>query len=289
MDTLLGTQASLRAAVLAPDTKWYIVAPLAGEGILRLGAPSGPIFRKAKLLAIVQDLCAVAGLRLQLIRAADRRDSVRIETAIAAQRHIRNLQLSWGNIVHNCATSLRFAESLISSGNVDAGLKMIADERDKLRSAAHAEPEEIAQGNLHTFLDSLVNGLKNQGINISLRVERSVIDQAPLFSEDVNQAVFDVAQELIHNAIKHARPPIEVRLAYSTERLVLWVIDSGSRGAPSNHDHQGGVTFVLSQVEQMGGTLIAQLEEDGTRIGVTIPWSVVLWGKLIRDHHPQNL
>lgn len=289
LDAILGTQALPRTAVLTPGGKWYIVAPLADEGLLRLAHPSGPAFGKARALAIVQNLCTIAGLRLQLIHAADLRDRVRIDTALAAQRHIKNLQLSWGNIVHDCATSLRSAETLISSGNLEAGLKMIADERKKLRSAAHAAPEEIAQGNLHTFLENLVSGLRDQGIAISLRAERPVIDQASLFSEDVSRVMFGIAQELIHNGIRHARPPIEVRLAYSTERLFLGVIDSGSRSVPPNHDHQGGITFVLSQVEQMGGALIAQLQEDGTRIGITVPWSVVLWGKSIRDHHPQNL
>jgi hypothetical protein len=279
-DALLNTS---HAAAPAPRDEWYIIAPLADEGILRLGRPSRPIFRKARVMAIVQDLCGVAGLHLRLAHAADLQASIRMETSLAAQRHIRKLQLSWGNIVHNCASGLDIATYLIHLGNLEEGLAIIASEHDKLRAAAHASPEEISQGNLYTFLSGLVDDIKKQGVDISLQAERPVIDQAPLFSEDINRAMLDVARGLVHNALRHARPPIQVRLAYSIDRLVLWVVDSGSHPAPLGHDYQSGTTFILSHVEQMGGTLIAQSQEEGTRIAVTIPWTVALWGKQIRD------
>ena len=86
-----------------------------------------------------------------------------------------------------------------------------------------------------------------------------------------------VAQELVVNAVKHARPSvIDVSLALADEGIVLEVSDDGvgidagsSQAVPAGHV---GLALVRRRVEDAGGAFeIATRADGGTRSRAVLP------------------
>src|SRR5688572_10685464 len=106
---------------------------------------------------------------------------------------------------------------------------------------------------------------------LSISVECAAVDRAPLAVED---ALYRIAQEAIHNVIKHAGAhAVEVRLDQVDGALRLRVGDDGDGfdpgAVPAGHM---GLTSMRSRAEGVGGRLaIDSGRGAGTRLQVSVP------------------
>lgn len=126
------------------------------------------------------------------------------------------------------------------------------------------------------------------GFEASLRAAMAPFSTSGAVSLDVRSTVDEptlaatlpvrIAQELVVNAVKHARPSrIEVRVTTEDDEIVLEVNDDGvgidtsdtSRAVQAGHV---GLAMVRRRVEDMGGGFeIATRRDGGTRSRVTLP------------------
>jgi len=93
---------------------------------------------------------------------------------------------------------------------------------------------------------------------------------------EIDGEVFRIAQEALHNALKHAAADhVEVRLAEDGDRLGLTVRDDGRGFEPGAVEHRSrrlGLTSMEERASALGGTLaIDSLPGRGTTISLEVP------------------
>lgn len=105
-----------------------------------------------------------------------------------------------------------------------------------------------------------------------VKLERSDPTRPPA---TVELAVFRVAQEALTNAIKHGRPPIEVRYDVRSDGRVTLAIDDAGEGiaseAADEAPHQGhfGLVTMQQRAEQIGALLdVRRWPGGGTRVAL---------------------
>jgi signal transduction histidine kinase len=125
--------------------------------------------------------------------------------------------------------------------------------------------------------EGLVTALSKQAA--SLHARQSIIVQVDLGDEpdvplEVKQDLYRIAQEALHNTVKHARASqIELRLQQVDERVSVEVSDNG-RGFDATSSFPGhlGLHSMQERVKSLGGELqIESAPGQGTRIRATVP------------------
>jgi signal transduction histidine kinase len=126
-------------------------------------------------------------------------------------------------------------------------------------------------------LEGLVAGLEKQAA--ALRARHNVEVDAELCAEPdvpmpVKEAVSRIAQEALHNTVKHAHAThVDVRLACDAKTITLEVQDNG-RGFDPSLPFAGhlGLRSMRERAANLGGTIaIDSAEGAGARIRVSIP------------------
>jgi signal transduction histidine kinase len=98
----------------------------------------------------------------------------------------------------------------------------------------------------------------------------------PRLRPGVDDEVFRIAQEALHNALKHAAAErVEVHLEEGDGRLALSVRDDGVGFDPDASDHRSrrlGLTSMEERASSLGGTLVIDSTPGaGTRISLEVP------------------
>jgi signal transduction histidine kinase len=127
--------------------------------------------------------------------------------------------------------------------------------------------------------DGLAAALEKH-VQVLRRVHRQDIELRttgkPRLRPAVDDEVFRIAQEALHNAIRHAAAArLEVALAEDEERLVLTVRDDGvgfDPGATAHRSRRLGLTSMEERAASLGGTLgIDSTPGEGTTISLEVP------------------
>jgi signal transduction histidine kinase len=112
---------------------------------------------------------------------------------------------------------------------------------------------------------------------------QSTLKDGHRFERDVEDNLFRIAQEALHNVLKHAEPRrVSVSLSHDTEFVSLSVEDEGcgfdyeKTSAQSDDTHGLGLTSMRERAALIGGTLVVDSEPGiGTSVVVRIPFAVV--------------
>jgi PAS domain S-box-containing protein len=131
-------------------------------------------------------------------------------------------------------------------------------------------PESLEQ-------EGLVTALQKQAAALRARHEIAVealLCEEPEASPEAKEAVYRIAQEALHNTVKHARANrAEIRMKCEPGWIDLEVSDDGV-GFDAGSDFPGhlGLRSMRERAEQLGGTLQVETEPgSGTTIHVRIP------------------
>ena len=128
--------------------------------------------------------------------------------------------------------------------------------------------------------------LKTEGLVAALEKQAAAIEaryriqaQAYLCAEpeaplEAKEAIYRIAQEALHNTVKHARASnVKIRMGRDPERITLEVFDDGA-GFDVQGDFPGhlGLRSMRERTSRLGGTLKIESAPDmGTRIRAQIP------------------
>ncbi len=161
--------------------------------------------------------------------------------------------------------------------------------RDTGRAAAEMEAVAALGAEAHAELRAVIDGLAppdlgDSGLAESLRryavlagrahgvTVRFTAAEVPALGEDQDAALYRVAQEALHNALRHAGATrIGVTLSRTARRVILEVIDDGSGFAPGA---PGGLGFasMRGRAASAGGTLtIRSVPGAGTTVRLAVP------------------
>lgn len=126
-------------------------------------------------------------------------------------------------------------------------------------------------------IEGLVAALTRQVAVLRTRYKLNVeadLREEPDLSMEMKHALYRIAQEALHNIVKHARASVVVlRLARQANEVILEVRDNG-RGFDPADPFPGhlGLRSMHERVAKMGGTLaIESVPEQGTCVGVRMP------------------
>jgi len=198
------------------------------------------------------------------------------------QRLARELHDSVSQALYGIALGARTARKLLDR---DASLmtKQLVGPLDYVLQLAEAglaemralifelRPESLAQ-------EGLVAAIEKQAASLRARHQLDVqtdLMQEPEIALDSKQVLYRIAQEALHNIIKHARATrVDVRLVQQAGWLVLAVQDNG-HGFDTGGEFPGhlGLKSMRERAIQLGGTLdIESAPGQGTCVRVHIPY-----------------
>jgi signal transduction histidine kinase len=130
-------------------------------------------------------------------------------------------------------------------------------------------------------LTALVRETASSGLQAAMRAE----DVPDAIAPDVTLCLYRVAQEAIHNAVRHSRcRALAVRLVGSGQQLTLTVSDDGHGFDVSNGIGRGlGLVSMRERVESLGGRLtIESTPAIGTRIEAIVPYTASSSGRSLQ-------
>ena len=216
----------------------------------------------------VRDISRRRQLERELLENSDR------ERRIFAHELHDGLGQQLGGVAYLCNV---LRESLTQRGAPEAGSatrifellrKAIEDTRRMARGLSPI-PEE-PEGLMDALRELAARTSELQGIRCK------VGSRKPVLVSDTAMAshLYRIAQEAVHNAVKHARPrTISILLRLSQGRLILAILDDGHGIAPLSPNRKGlGLRIMQYRTGLMGGTItIVPRPLRGTEVRCTVP------------------
>lgn len=134
---------------------------------------------------------------------------------------------------------------------------------------------ELRPGNIEEH--GLIQALRTHSASLSGRIGLPVLVEAELPERppiDVEETLYRIAQEALHNVVKHASArQVRLELGRAGDGVRLRVIDDGRGFDPAQvPDGHLGLAGMRSRAERLGGTLtVASSPGTGTTIEVVVP------------------
>ena len=227
-------------------------------------------------LKAVADQSAIVVENARLFAQA--RDKATLEER---QRLARELHDSVSQALYGITLGTKTARALLKHN-----LEQVADSLDdsleyvlSLAKAGQAEMRalifELRPESLEK--EGLVAALEKQADALKTRHEMEVVTtlcSEPEASLEVKEAIYRVAQEALHNTVKHARASnVEIRMECTPDQITLKVSDDGV-GFETRGDFPGhlGLRSMRERASRLGGTLeMDSGPGKGTRIRARVP------------------
>ena len=125
--------------------------------------------------------------------------------------------------------------------------------------------------------NGLIQALRTHSAALSGRIGLPVVvegDLADRPSLDTEEALYRIAQEALHNVVKHAgAKQVRVEVGRVPDGVHLRVVDDGRGFDPTTvPDGHLGLAGMQSRAERLGGVLtVTSVRDGGTTIDVVVP------------------
>jgi two-component system NarL family sensor kinase len=148
--------------------------------------------------------------------------------------------------------------------------KEIAHEcSSRIRSVAYLlHPPLLGETGLKVAIPWLAEGFEQRsGIRVTLEMD----SELGRYRDEVEIAIFRIVQEGLANVLRHSGSPVvKISLSEKTGWLELTVKDQG-KGHGRRTRNGVGISGMHERVEQLGGCLQIDSDEEGTAVKATIP------------------
>jgi len=170
-----------------------------------------------------------------------------------------------GRIMKGDEPDVRDALSVIETTS-----RQTVDEMRRMLGVLRKNEDEIGlapQPSLRD-LDSLVEQVRGAGLDVDVLIEG---EPRPL-PAGLDLSAYRIVQEALTNALKHAAPAhVDLAVRYLEDRIVLDVVDDGTRPVPG-HGTGNGLVGMRERAALFGGDLSAgRRVEGGWELHVTLP------------------
>ncbi len=265
----------LRALMTANETgepctaEFRVLRPDGEERIVEVETSAKGEDDAARLFGVAHDITEQRQLERELVKAGERE----------RKRVGRDLHDGLGQLLTGIGfLSKTLSQSLHARGDDDAEeaseiTALVEDAIDHTRSLSKLLlPVELEENGLEAALQRLRSHVEGvYGIACKLKTD----SYTPILDPEIALHMYRVAQEAVHNAVRHGRPT-EVEIALSTRagRTCLCVLDDGI-GFPKGVDQRGGglgLRTMQYRAQTVGATLtISRRGSGGTRVVCELP------------------
>jgi signal transduction histidine kinase len=234
---------------------------------------SGFTGRDEEILSLFAAHAAIALTNARLSEQSRELSVLRERARLARELHDAVSQKLFSIRAHARAAAVLAARGT-AAAEASAEMETVAT----LGAEAHAELRAVIDGLAPPALDGveLAESLRRyavlagraQGVPV---VFTAACELPPLGSE-VDAALYRVAQEALHNALRHAAASqISVRLSVAARTVVLEVADNGHGFTPDVSSAGLGLASMRERAAAAGGTLVISSPPSGTRVRMTVP------------------
>ena len=187
--------------------------------------------------------------------------------------------------LHDSVTQALFSMTLLSRSIEILLVKDPEQVPGKLASLRELQREALAEmralifelrpGNVEE--NGLIQALRTHSAALSGRIGLPVVVEGELAdrpSLDVEEGLYRIAQEALHNVVKHAgAKQVRVEVGRVADGVHLRVIDDGRGFDPGAvPDGHLGLTGMQARAERLGGTItVSSVRDGGTTIDVVVP------------------
>lgn len=247
-----------------------ILRPDGEERIVEVEVGAKPDEDGERLFGVVHDITEQRQLERELVKAGERE----------RKRVGRDLHDGLGQLLTGIGfLSKTLSESLDARGDEEAGeaaeiTSLVEDAIDHTRSLSKMLlPVELEENGLEAALQRLRSHVEGvYGLDCRLKTDSYV----PIQDPDIALHMYRVAQEAVHNAVRHGRPT-EVGISLSTDggRTNLRVTDNGI-GMPTGAEQGGGLGLrtMRFRAQTIGAMLtISPRVDGGTEVMCELPAS----------------
>lgn len=258
-----------------PSMEAFLGVPvLGGDEVLGIifaaNKDGGFTERDSELLTLFAAHAAIALTNARLQEASRELSAVEERARLARELHDAVSQKLFSVRAHTRAASVLVGKDPERAG---AALATVSE----LVAEAQAELRAVIEGLAPPSLDGLVASLRRyadlagraHGVRVPV-TERSVPPLDPV----TEVAVYRVAQEALHNALRHSGGRrVTVSVSGSSRRVVLEVSDDGSGFDPSSVKEPGlGLASMRQRAAAVGGTVrVASAHGQGTTVRLEVP------------------
>jgi signal transduction histidine kinase len=229
--------------------------------------------RDEEILSLFAAHAAIALTNARLYEHSRELSVVQERARLARELHDAVTQKLFGIRAHTRAAAVLAGREPADPGRVKAEI----DVADALAAEAHAELRAIIDGLAPPDLQAggLAESLRRyavlagraHGVTVSFTVA-----DLPALGARVEAALYRVAQEALHNALRHAGAArIGLSLSRAGRRVVLEVSDDGRGFVPEAPSSGVGLASMAERAAAAGGKLTIRSGASGTLVRMTVP------------------
>jgi signal transduction histidine kinase len=259
------------------DGDQVLGAIFAANKVSAAAAGHGFTERDQEVLSLFATHAAIALTNARLYERSRELSVMQERSRLARDLHDAVTQKLFSIRAHARAAAVLAARDPVDTARIRAEIEVVSD----LGAEAHAE--------LRAVIDGLAPpDLEAAGLAESLRRYAALAGRAygipvtvtaaclPALSRDAEAALYRVAQEALHNALRHAGASgVRIALAKAQSkagrRVVLEVSDDGHGFATSTPSGGLGLASMRERAAAAGGALTVRSGPDGTVVRMTVP------------------
>ena len=234
--------------------------------------------RDEEILSLFAAHAAIALTNARLYERSQELSVLTERSRLARELHDAVTQKLFSIRAHARAAAVLAARDPADLGRVRAEIETVGT----LGAEAHAELRAVIDGLAPPDLEEcgLAESLRRyaplagraHGIPVTVSAPRSGEPDPPALGPRAEAALYRVAQEALHNALRHAgAASVFVRLAHSGREAVLEVADDGHGFVPETATAGLGLASMRERAAAAGGTLTITSGADGTVVRMTVP------------------
>ena len=229
--------------------------------------------RDQEILSLFAAHAAIALTNARLYERSRELSVMQERSRLARELHDAVTQKLFSIRAHARAAAVLAAREPSDPERVQAEIEVVA----QLGAEAHAElravidgltPPDLQAGGLTESLSRyVVLAGRAHGIPVTFTAA-----ELPALSPRTEAALYRVAQEALHNALRHSRAgTISVRLARTARRVTLEVGDDGHGFTPEAPTGGVGLASMRQRATDVGGALTIKSGASGTLVRMTVP------------------
>jgi signal transduction histidine kinase len=229
--------------------------------------------RDQEILSLFAAHAAIALTNARLYERSRELSVMQERSRLARELHDAVTQKLFSIRAHARAAAVLAAREPCDPDRVQAEIEVVG----ALGAEAHAELRAVIDGLAPPDLQA--GGLKESLRQYAVLAGRAhgipvtfTAAELPALSPPTEAALYRVAQEALHNALRHSGAgTISVRLARTARRVTLEVGDDGHGFTPEAPSGGVGLASMRQRAKDVGGALTIKSRTQGTLIRMTVP------------------